>query len=148
MPLNSCRSSSAPGRSLTRRAALSPAFVIVRQALDDDEVDGVVMRKGSLILVAPWILPFGVGPRICLGAPFALTELVLATATLVRAFRNPVGSASPSHAGRAGHAAAVDAAALPADLARLRLICNNGRETAAPTRRRVDFFVANCRRVA
>jgi unspecific monooxygenase len=95
-----------------------PAFVIVRQALDDDDADGVTVRKGSLVLIAPWILhrhrrfwpvperfdpsrfmpdavppprfsymPFGAGPRICVGAPFALTELVLVTASLVRGFR-------------------------------------------------------------
>ena len=45
-------------------------------------------------------LPFGTGPRTCIGAPFALTELVLVLAMLVRHFRialaphrpvNPVG---------------------------------------------------------
>jgi cytochrome P450 len=32
-------------------------------------------------------LPFGAGPRICVGATFALTEAVLVLARLVRAFR-------------------------------------------------------------
>ena len=32
-------------------------------------------------------MPFGAGPRTCVGAPFALTELVLVIATLLRNFR-------------------------------------------------------------
>jgi cytochrome P450 len=32
-------------------------------------------------------MPFGVGPRVCIGAQFALTELVLVLATMIRAFR-------------------------------------------------------------
>jgi cytochrome P450 len=95
-----------------------PAFVIVRQAIDDDVAGGVRIPKGSLVLIAPWVLhrhrrfwnapdrfdpsrflpdrsppprfaymPFGAGPRICVGNPFALTELVLVVATMVRSFR-------------------------------------------------------------
>ena len=34
-----------------------PAFVIVRQAIDDDDnVGGVRIAKGSLVLIAPWVL--------------------------------------------------------------------------------------------
>jgi len=100
-----------------------PAFVIVRQALDQDDAAGVPVAKGSLVLIAPWIihrhrrfwpapdrfdpsrfmpdavppprfayLPFGAGPRICVGSPFALTELVLIVASLVRAFRIELAS--------------------------------------------------------
>src|SRR5215467_6507299 len=100
-----------------------PAFVIVRQAIENDLADNVPVKKGSLVLIAPWVLhrhrrfwsaperfeparflpgapqpsrfvymPFGAGPRTCIGSPFALTELVLVVARLVRGFR--VGLAS------------------------------------------------------
>src|SRR5215831_4325428 len=100
-----------------------PAFVIVRQAIENDLADNVPVKKGSLVLIAPWVLhrhrrfwsaperfeparflpsapkpsrfaymPFGAGPRTCIGSPFALTELVLVVARLVCGFR--VGLAS------------------------------------------------------
>lgn len=40
-------------------------------------------------------LPFGVGPRVCIGAQFALTEAVLVLATLVQAFRIERGDDIP-----------------------------------------------------
>jgi cytochrome P450 len=40
-------------------------------------------------------LPFGVGPRICIGAQFALTEAVLVLAEFVRAFRIELAESSP-----------------------------------------------------
>jgi cytochrome P450 len=42
-------------------------------------------------------MPFGAGPRICVGEPFALTELVLVIATLVRAFRIELASQTMVH---------------------------------------------------
>ena len=54
-------------------------------------------------------LPFGVGPRVCVGAQFALTEATLVLATMVKAFKieraddepvTPVGivTTQPDHA--------------------------------------------------
>ena len=95
-----------------------PAFTIVRMALAADEVAGHAVPKGSLVVMAPWILhrhrrrwshperfdptrflpgaapidrfaylPFGIGPRICIGAQFALIEATLVLARLVASFR-------------------------------------------------------------
>jgi cytochrome P450 len=90
-----------------------------RQALEEDEICGVHVPKGSLITIMPWLLhrhrnywrdpdrfdperftpeasagrdrlvylPFGFGPRICIGASFAMTEAVLILATLAQRYR-------------------------------------------------------------
>jgi unspecific monooxygenase len=94
-----------------------PAFLIARAALATDEIAGMAIRKGDVILIAPWLLhrheklwrdpnafiperfmppvsppdrlaylPFGVGPRICVGAHFALVEATLALAKIIGAF--------------------------------------------------------------
>jgi cytochrome P450 len=93
------------------------AFLIARAAREKDNAAGLEIGKGDIILIAPWLLhrheklwdqpnafipkrfmsaeapdrfaylPFGAGPRVCIGAPFAQAESVLALARLIGAFR-------------------------------------------------------------
>jgi cytochrome P450 len=94
-----------------------PAFLIARAALGPDTIAGMPVKKKDVIMIAPWLLhrhekhwrdpnafvpsrfmtatppdrfaylPFGVGPRICIGAHFALVEATLALAKIIGAFR-------------------------------------------------------------
>jgi len=94
-----------------------PAFLIARAAAGPDTIAGMPVRKGDVILIAPWLLhrheklwrdpnafdpsrfmtgpppdrfaylPFGVGARVCIGAHFALVEATLALAKMIGAFR-------------------------------------------------------------
>lgn len=94
-----------------------PAYLIARSAGGPDTIDGRAVRKGDAIFVAPWLLhrhhklwdnpdafmpqrfmtgpppdrfaylPFGVGPRVCIGAHFALVEATLALAKIIGTFR-------------------------------------------------------------
>jgi cytochrome P450 len=95
-----------------------PAFTIVREAREPDEVAGHRLAPGDLVVVAPWVLhrherlwvepdrfdprrflpgappvdrfaymPFGVGPRVCIGARFALVEASLVLAVLLARHR-------------------------------------------------------------
>jgi cytochrome P450 len=91
-----------------------------RVALQDDEICGVKIKKGTMVGTAPWIMhrhkklwdnpqrfdperfapektvgrprfaymPFGGGPRICIGAALATTEATLILAALAQRF-NP-----------------------------------------------------------
>jgi cytochrome P450 len=104
-----------------------PIAAISRVALDDDELGGERVRRGSLIVISPYVLhrhhllwrrpnvfdpcrflgmdrstidrfaylPFGVGPRKCIGSTFALQEATLVLATIVKNFSFRL---SPSHA--------------------------------------------------
>lgn len=102
-----------------------PAFLIARAARDKDDAAGVAIGKGDIIMIAPWLLhrheklwdqpnafipkrfmsteapdrfaylPFGAGPRVCVGAPFAQAESVLALARLIGAFRVELADTNP-----------------------------------------------------
>ena len=123
-----CDTSPAPDvldRAVWTRAVLDeamrlfpPAPMLGREALAKDRLGDLDVRRGDVIVVAPWVLhrhrllwdepdafrprrflpgqrerihrcafiPFGAGPRICIGANFARQEMILAVARLVHAF--------------------------------------------------------------
>ncbi|MET0676683.1 MAG: cytochrome P450 [Bradyrhizobium sp.] len=94
-----------------------PAFLIARAAAGSDMIGGFPVKAKDIVLIAPWLLhrheklwrdpnafipsrfmtgappdrfaylPFGVGPRVCIGAHFALVEATLALASMIGAFR-------------------------------------------------------------
>jgi cytochrome P450 len=94
-----------------------PAFALAREAIAVDRVGSIDIARGTVLLIAPWVLhrhrrlwrdpdafdpsrflpdapavprfaylPFGAGPRVCVGAQFALAEATLVLAMLIRAF--------------------------------------------------------------
>ena len=96
-----------------------PVPVLSREAGREESFEGVRIRKGSVIIVAPWLLhrhrklwskpdhfiperflpgspepiskfayiPFSIGPRVCAGMAFGLTESILCVATLAQRFK-------------------------------------------------------------
>ncbi|MBV9354121.1 MAG: cytochrome P450 [Chloroflexi bacterium] len=94
------------------------AWVIGREAIRDTEIGGQRVRRGTSVLLSPWVLhrdarffdeptlfrperwadamkrvprfayiPFGAGPRTCIGRGFARLELSLALATITQRYR-------------------------------------------------------------
>jgi len=104
-----------------------PAWVITRRAVAEDRIDGVTVPPGTLVLISPWLLhrreqswpdpsrfdparflgpssrrregylPFGAGPRLCIGRDFALVEATLVLAALLRdrTVSTPPGAVAP-----------------------------------------------------
>jgi cytochrome P450 len=96
-----------------------PIAAISRVAMQDDELAGEPIRRGTMVVVSSYVLhrhrllwnapdafdptrfmgaarsridrfaylPFGIGPRTCIGSSFALQEAVLVLAAIVRHFR-------------------------------------------------------------
>jgi cytochrome P450 len=103
-----------------------PAFALARIASGPDQVGDVAVRRGTLVMISPWVLqrhrrlwkdpdafnpsrflgdvalahrfaymPFGAGPRICIGAQLALTEACLVLATMIQRFHVTLATARP-----------------------------------------------------
>ena len=101
-----------------------PAWVISRRARVDDEVCGTPVGAGTLVVVSPWALhrrsaawvrpeqfrpqrfdavpargtylPFGAGPRLCIGRELALVESTVVLAGIARHWvLEPVSAADP-----------------------------------------------------
>lgn len=96
-----------------------PAWALSRRAHRDDVLGGRAVPAGTLVIVSPWLLhrrsdswpdplafrperfvgagvgrsaylPFGQGPRLCIGREFALGEMVLVVSRLLTAYRMDV----------------------------------------------------------
>jgi len=104
-----------------------PAWLITRRALAQDTIDGTSVPSGALIIMSPWLLhrhpdlwddaeafdperfltdvprfahiPFGAGPRLCIGRDFSYLESVMIVAELARHFTLALPNGSPLPAG-------------------------------------------------
>jgi len=108
-----------------------PAWLITRRALADDEISGLAVPSGTLVVLSPWLLhrrgaewpeperfdphrflqagcagrgragpregylPFGAGPRLCIGRDVALVQAVLILGRLLRGRRVLRPAAAP-----------------------------------------------------
>ncbi len=102
-----------------------PAWLITRTSLAGDDIDGTAIPQGALVIMSPWLLhrhpqlwtdpqsfrperfsegverfshiPFGAGPRLCIGRDFSYVEAVMVIAQLIQQFsvRLPAGVQLP-----------------------------------------------------
>jgi cytochrome P450 len=102
-----------------------PAFAIFRQAIGADRCGEVAIPRCAVVIISPWVLhrhlrlwddpdafiparflgrepahrfaflPFGAGPRVCIGAQFALAEATLVLAILVKNFELALADTRP-----------------------------------------------------
>ena len=103
-----------------------PAWLITRSALAPDVIDDVTIPAGGLVIMSPWLLhrhphlwsdpeafrperfakgaerfahiPFGAGPRLCIGRDFSYVEATMMVAQLSREFtvQLPPGASLPA----------------------------------------------------
>lgn len=94
-----------------------PVPLLPRQARGEDRIGDIPVRKGDLVMIAPWLIhraedlwekpkhflperfmgdakinpfayiPFAVGPRLCAGLNFGLSEAILCLAILMQRFK-------------------------------------------------------------
>ena len=101
-----------------------PAPTFSRQCLSDDVILGRQIPKGTVVMIAPWVLhrhrrlwdnpelfdperfyrvkerpraylPFGAGPRICIGAGFAMMEAVIILAQVAQRYQLKLAPGHP-----------------------------------------------------
>ncbi len=103
-----------------------PAWLLSRECVETDRIEGLTVKRGTMMLISPWVLhrhrrrwtnpdafdpsrflpdaepaprftylPFGSGPRVCVGAQFALAEATLVLARLIQAFDVEIADDQP-----------------------------------------------------